>query len=113
MVGRPRPAKIDGEEENTMYCKMIKEFYELKEGTKNAYQFIKSEVKEYDREQYRNYIEAAPFFRRLGGSEYLERAYTCAGYLVNRVISKSPDRKSKRIAKFYFWNNHKNEYSGH
>ena len=93
-----------------MYCKMIKEFYELKEGTKTAYQLIKTEEKEMPESNYKNYIDAAPFFRRLGGSETLERSYTCAGYLVNKITSKSPDRQKKNVAKFYFWNSSKNEY---
>jgi len=93
-----------------MYCKMIKEHYEKKEGTKGVYNLVKTEEREMEREHYQNYVEAAPFFRRLGGSEYLARAYTCAGYLVNRNVSKSPDLNKKQIAKFYFWNPNKNEY---
>ena len=93
-----------------MYCKMIKEYYERKEGTKNAYMLVKTKEDAFEREHYQNYVEAAPFFRRLGGSEYLERSYTCAGYLVTKIISKSPDRNEKRIARFYFWNAHKNSY---
>ena len=92
------------------YCKMIKEHYELKEGCKTAYNLIETEEKEYDYTQYKNYVDAAPFFRRLGGSETLSRAYTCAGYLVNHITSKSPDRTKKNICKFYFWNTSKNGY---
>lgn len=93
-----------------MYCKMIKEYYTRKEGTKNVYLLTKTDEVEYTREQYKNYVDASPFFRRLGGSEYAERAYTCAGYLINRITSRSPDRKEKRIARFYFWNPTKNAY---
>ena len=95
------------------YCKMVKEHYELKEGTKAAYKLISTEEKEFTATQYKNYIEAAPFFRRLGGSETMERGYTCAGYNVVRNISKSPDKEKKNIARFYFWNNSKNEYDAY
>lgn len=93
-----------------MYCKMVKEYYELKPGTKLAYQLTETKEEEYTEEQYLNYVNATPFFRRLGGSEYCERAYTYAGYLINKIISKSPDRKEKIIARFYFWNHSKNAY---
>ena len=94
-----------------MYCKMIKEHFELKEGRKTVYELVKTEEREMERENYKNYVEAAPFFRRLGGSETLDRSYTCAGYLVNKITSKSPDRQKKNVARFYFWNQAKNEYS--
>ena len=42
------------------------------------------------------------FFRRLGGSEYAERSYTPAGYLVTRLISTNPDRTVRIIRKFRF-----------
>lgn len=35
------------------------------------------------------------FFRRLGGSETAQRTYTCNGYLITRLLSKSPDRSIK------------------
>lgn len=42
------------------------------------------------------------WFRRLGGSESVQRAYTCAGYKVCKLISKSPDRQTKVIREFKF-----------
>ena len=92
------------------YAKMIKEHYELKEGRKTVYDLIETEEQEFTETQYKNYIDAAPFFRRLGGSETLERSYTCVGYKVDKITSKSPDRTKKKIAKFYFWNTSKNNY---
>ena len=81
---------------------MTRTTYELKEGTKGAYKETKSTTKEIDRTHYNYFIDAAPFFRRLGGSEYLEKSYTSAGYLVTRVTSKSPDRQIKKITTFKF-----------
>lgn len=92
------------------YAKMIKESYELKEGRKTVYNLIKTEEEYFTETQYKNYIDAAPFFRRLGGSETLERSYTCAGYNVDKITSKSPDRTKKNVARFYFWNHSKNKY---
>ena len=75
----------------------------LKDGTKTVY--IDSQVepeKEITEEHYNNYVESAPFFRSLGGSETLTRGYTCQGYKVVKVVSKSPDRTEKVIRTFNF-----------
>ena len=42
------------------------------------------------------------FFRRLGGSEYAERSYTPAGYVVTRLISTNPGRTVRLIRTFRF-----------
>jgi hypothetical protein len=81
---------------------MTRTTYELKEGTKGAYKETKTETREVDRQFHKNFTEAAPFFRRLGGSETLEREYTCRGYNVTKVTSKSPDRQKKIITTFKF-----------
>ena len=44
------------------------------------------------------------FFRRLGGSETAERAYTNAGYNVIKLTSVSPDRQIKKVREFKFIN---------
>ena len=75
----------------------------LKDGTKTVY--IDSQVepeKEITEEYYNNYVDSAPFFRRLGGSETLTRGYTCQGYKVVKMVSKSPDRTEKVIRTFNF-----------
>jgi len=75
----------------------------LKDGTKTVY--IDSQVepeKEITEEHYNNYVDSAPFFRRLGGSETLTRGYTCQGYKVVKMVSKSPDRTEKVIRTFNF-----------
>ena len=42
------------------------------------------------------------FFRSSGGSEYVVREYTFAGYLITSLVSKSPDRDEKVIREFRF-----------
>jgi N-acetyl-anhydromuramyl-L-alanine amidase AmpD len=42
------------------------------------------------------------FFRRLGGSESVQRAYTCYGYKVDKLTSTSPDKQTKVIREFNF-----------
>jgi hypothetical protein len=71
-----------------------------KDGTKNSWKLISLDVTEIDREKYDNIVTAAPFFRRLGGSESTVMGYTCAGYLPVRLISKSPDEKRKTVRTF-------------
>jgi len=44
------------------------------------------------------------FFRRLGGSEYAERSYTPAGYIVTRLISTNPTHTVRVVRKFRFTN---------
>ena len=38
--------------------------------------------------------ETLKFFRRLGGSETAQKSYTSKGYIITRLLSKSPDRKT-------------------
>lgn len=73
-----------------------------KAGTKSAYQEERRTVESIDRRQYENCVDAAPFFRRLGGSETLTREYTKKGYLVTRILSYSPDRELKTERLFDF-----------
>ena len=76
--------------------------YTRKLGTKDAWIETENKTENFTREQYDNFINAAPFYRRFGGSETLQREYTCAGYLVTKNISKSPDRNIKKITTFTF-----------
>lgn len=70
--------------------------------TKTTYLLEESEVNEITEQQYRNVIESASFFRRLGGSVSQQMAYTCYGYKVVKDTSTSPDRKSKTVRTFKF-----------
>jgi len=79
-----------------------KKEYNLKEGTKTAWKETETEERIIPEEWYTNSVDAAPFFRRLGGSETLQREYTCRGYKVVRIISKSPDRQIKVIREYSF-----------
>ena len=46
--------------------------------------------------------ETLQWFRRLGGSETAQREYTCAGYLVTRLISTSPNKRDRIIREYKF-----------
>lgn len=89
--------------ETKPYAQETVTYYELKEGTKNAWRETGTLTQDIPEQRYRNSVEAAPFIRRLGGSEYLERNYTRQGYQVTRIISKSPNRTQKtiRVYKIY------------
>ena len=84
------------------FCQVTTIRSELKEGRKTVYNELSREVESITEEQYNNIVDAAPFFRRLGGSEYLERGYTPKGYMVTRILSKSPDRENKTERIFNF-----------
>ena len=76
--------------------------FTLKAGTKTVYELESEETKEVTSEQHKNAVDAAPWFRRLGGSETLTREYTKRGYQVTQIVSKSPDRQTKVIRKYSF-----------
>lgn len=86
------------------YCTVTKETYKLKAGTKGAYELVETEQKQLTEEQYKNTVDpdTMRFFRRLGGSESATKCYTCKGYLVYKLVSKSPDRHTKIIRTFSF-----------
>ena len=81
---------------------LITEKYELKEGRKTVFELKETETKIIDSETHKMIVDASPFFKKLGGSEVLERSYTCAGYVVTKITSKSPDRDVKTVRKFKF-----------
>ena len=76
--------------------------YELKEGTKTVWVETESDTQDITEQQYKNCVKASPFFRRIGGSETVTKNYTKAGFLVVRIVSKSPDRKNKTVRDFDF-----------
>lgn len=80
----------------------IKDSYRKKPGTSTVWELTESETLDMDEQAYTNCVEAAPFFRRLGGSEYLERGYTSHGYRVVKIISTSPGKTEKHIRRFSF-----------
>ncbi len=84
------------------YVLMTKQNFDRKPGTKTAYTLVKEETSEITKEQYTNTVEAAPFFKRLGGSEHLIKSYTPYGYQVVEIVSKSPDREQKTVRRFNF-----------
>jgi hypothetical protein len=72
--------------------------------TKTTYKVDSEEVKTITNREY-NLItcnDTVKCFRRLGGLESLQRAYTCAGYKVYKAISTSPDKQRKTIREFKF-----------
>ena len=81
---------------------MTEDSYQLKAGCKTVYEFIESENKIINETQLKWIIDAIPFFKRLGGSEHKKMCYTCAGYKVYELVSKSPDRQQKTIRKFNY-----------
>ncbi len=87
-----------------MTITMTRKTYTPKPGTKTAWIETESETETITEQFYKNFIDAAPFMRRLGGSETMQYNYTPFGYRVIRNISKSPDGSIKHIATFNFEN---------
>lgn len=74
-----------------------------KEGTKTVWVDAgEPKTEQITETQYDNIIGASPFMRRLGGSEYNVKSYTCRGYKVVRNQSTSPDKQKRTIREFKF-----------
>jgi hypothetical protein len=76
--------------------------FELKPGTKGVYIQTDTATQEIGTGELTNIIESCPFFRRLGGSETLERNYTCRGFMPVKLTSKSPCRTIKTVRQFIY-----------
>jgi len=78
--------------------------YTKKAGTKNAWQQTEQTVNEVTERQHEltTNNDTVKWFRRLGGSETVQRSYTCAGYKVTKLISTSPDRETKHVREYEF-----------
>lgn len=72
--------------------------------TKTTYIETSKEVKEVTEREHQ--LATSPdtlsWFRRLGGSEKATRSYTCAGYVVSKLVSTSPDKQYKTIREYKF-----------
>jgi hypothetical protein len=85
--------------------KMIKQNFELKKGTKSAYQLTETETKIIDLKTVKMIEDSCSWFRRLGGSETTTKNYTPYGYNLVKLISKSPCKQKKTIRTFeYIYN---------
>lgn len=72
--------------------------------TKTTYNLEEETTETITKEEYNNICnkDTLKWFRRLGGSETAQRGYTCRGYLITKLTSKSPCRDIKVIRKFKF-----------
>jgi hypothetical protein len=73
-----------------------------KQGTKTVYVTDKKVTNEITEQEYKNIVDSASFFRRLGGSVSQERAYTCYGYKVVKDTATSTDKSTKTVRTFNF-----------
>jgi len=72
--------------------------------TKTTYILEEETTENLTKEQYTNITsdDTLKWFRRLGGIETAQRGYTCSGYLITKLTSKSPDKQLKIIRTFKF-----------
>jgi hypothetical protein len=72
--------------------------------TKTTYILEEEITENLTKEQYTNITsdDTLKWFRRLGGIETAQRGYTCSGYLITKLTSKSPDKQLKIIRTFKF-----------
>ena len=72
--------------------------------TKTTYIVESEDIRECTEKEHYNCTNenTIKWFRRLGGSETVVRSYTCAGYVVTKLTSTSPDKQTKVIRKYNF-----------
>lgn len=72
--------------------------------TKTTYIVESEEVKTVTKEEHENATnkETVSLFRRLGGAETITKSYTCAGYVVTKIVSTSPDKNLKTVREYSF-----------
>ena len=72
--------------------------------TKTTYIVESKEVTEVTEKQHHLVTnnDTVKYFRRLGGSESVQRSYTKQGYLVTKLVSTSPDKQNKVIREYKF-----------
>jgi hypothetical protein len=83
---------------------MTKKVFVKNPNTKTTYILESSEVEMIDEQTHGLTTSEATCktFRRWGGSETVERAYTSQGYKVVKLTSTSPDRQTKIVRTFNF-----------
>ena len=83
---------------------MTKKVFRKNPNTKTTYILESTEVENIDEETHEMTTSEATCktFRRWGGSETVERAYTSQGYKVVKLTSTSPDKQTKIIRTFKF-----------
>lgn len=59
-------------------------------------------VENFTGKNYLSTVEAIPFFKNLGGSEKVSKAYTKYGLIPIEIVSTSPDKSERIIRKFSF-----------
>ena len=73
--------------------------------TKTSYWKQEKETTEkIDKKTYSRIVSAdtLKWFRGIGSSQYVQRSYTCAGYVITYLSSTSPDKNDKSIREFKF-----------
>ena len=85
-----------------VFCIMTRQHQRKNPLTKTTWINTETETKELTEEQYNNFVDAAPFFRRLGGSVTQTKEYTGHGYIVTRDITTDPWKKTRSINTFKF-----------
>lgn len=78
--------------------------YSKNPNTKTTYVLESEKTKEISEREYHLITcdDTQKYFRRLRGSETATYGYTCQGYKVTKLISKSPNRETKIVRTFKF-----------
>ena len=83
---------------------MTKTNYTKIKHLKNSWKQEKETTEKIDKITYSRIVSAdtLKWFRRIGSSQYVQRSYTCEGYVITYLSSTSPDKNEKSIREFKF-----------
>jgi len=68
--------------------------------TSNKWALVSTSESDVTEKQYTNIIDAAPFFRRLGGHERHTKQYTAQGYKTVQVAATDPSKQHRTVRTF-------------
>ena len=87
---------------NTIKITLIETRLSKNPNTKTTYIVDSKKIETVTEKQHRltTCDDTVKWFRRIGGSETVQRSYTCLGYVCTKLTSTSPDRQTKVVREY-------------
>ena len=81
---------------------LITERYKKEENKKTVYKLVSEKTETIDMRVYNNITsdDTIKYFRRLGGTETIQKRNTCIGHVITKLTSTPPDKQSKIVRNF-------------
>ena len=81
---------------------LITERYKKEENKKTVYKLVSEKTETIDIRVYNNITsdDTIKYFRRLGGTEIVQKRNTCIGHVITKLTGTSPDKQSTTVRNF-------------